>query len=275
MFMRKRGHLKIILASATVWFFVMLPTYRLVLKDSLSGRNEFTEFLEDEGDIEFLVNREKAQFPDQFFLIESQWETGDELWRADWHLFEPYIVDSIEELDNMVTPFDEKGTKKGKNQNISPERYWSRVYAEMSAPNFARVENLALAFLWFKEQNELSNYQLLSLIIDYIQQIPYELPKNTYGLYTPPEIAFINRGDCDSKSIFASVLLSHLGYDTAVFYSSEYRHAMLGINFPSSGYYKELNGKNYYFTEMTASGWEIGELPADCPDVDFWFISSI
>lgn len=272
---RKKGHFKIILAVTIVWFFIMLPAFRIVLKDSLTGGNEFTEFLETEGDIEFLINREKAQYPDQFYLIESQWKTEETIWRAGWHLYKPYIIDSIEEMDNMVITFDMKGSKKGKSQNIAPERYWARIYEEMAAPNFVRVENLALAFQWFREQNELSDYQLLSLIIDYIQQIPYELPENTYGLYTPPEIAYINRGDCDSKSVFASILLGRLGYDTAIFYSSEYRHAMLGINFPSSGYYKEMNGKNYYFTEMTAPGWEIGELPADCPDISFWFISSI
>jgi len=272
---KKKNNIKVILLVFITWFFILLPAFRTVFDNKKNRGNEFTSFNETEVDLKFIIEKEKALYPDQFQQVESVWNTSDEQWFVNWHVFTPYVTESVYELENLVITVDNPGAKKKKNSAILPEIYWARVYESLAVPNYDRIENFARAFFWFKENNNLSDRELLELIIDYIQQIPYELPENTYGLYTPPEIVSLNAGDCDSKSIFAALLLNRLGYDSAIFYSSEYLHAMLGINVSSMGYYKEMNGKNYYFTEMTAEGWQIGELPADCPDTDFWFISSI
>ncbi|MDA3940232.1 MAG: DNA/RNA non-specific endonuclease, partial [Spirochaetia bacterium] len=135
--------------------------------------------------------------------------------------------------------------------------------------------NLAYAFSWFQNKNELSDSTTLNIIIDFIQQIPYEIPENDYGIFTPTEVLYKNAGDCDSKSVLAAILLQDMGYDTVLYYSKEYKHVMLGINVPSTGEYKELNGKSYYITEMTSPGWQIGDISPDCADLRYWNIISL
>lgn len=250
-----------------LWVIFFLPGLLAMISEYSSPSARYREYSEGEEELRFLIDRENAEYPDQFIALESRWASREEQWKADWHIFEPYLEISLKELEELSIP----STKK----KMTPQYFWSQVYSKVAESNSDRVDNIGRAFLWFKERNDLSDRELLELVIRFIQEIPYEIPENDYGLYTPSEILYRNRGDCDSKSVFAAVLLDKLGYDTAIFYSSEYRHAMLGINVPSNGLYKEMDGKPYYFTEMTAKGWQIGDLPADCSDPDMWFISSL
>lgn len=264
------------------WFLILLPGLRIFLSDLFVREPDFRQYSETAEELGFVIEREQASFPDDFLATPSRWEGAAGQWRADWHVYEPYLSQSMEELDNLVisSPLTAPGKggggkkKKGGGQ-ISSQDFWAQVYSFMGEKNSARVENISRAFLWYQEKNDLTDRELLNLVIQFVQQIPYELPENLYGLYTPTEILKLNAGDCDSKSVFAAILLRDLGYDVAIFYSSEYRHAMLGVNAAATGVYKEMNGRTYYFTEMTAPGWQIGDLPPDCSDPDFWYISQL
>ena len=271
---RKRS-LKVTFIVFIAWFFILLPTIRTFISESKSQKLDFTHYIETEAELQFLIEREFADFPEQFYTIDSNWDSEQIIWKSQWHIFEPHLNHSVSEMDNLIIDIRSDGSKKKKKSGVTADQYWAEVYRQLSSMNYERIENLSRAFFWFKEKNEMSDRELLEMLIDYIQQIPYEIPENKYGLYTPSEILYLNAGDCDSKSVFAGMLLQRLGYDVAIFYSNEYSHAMLGINVPSTGYYKELDGKNYYFTEMTATGWQIGEIPSDCSDPDNWYISSL
>jgi hypothetical protein len=48
---------------------------------------------------------------------------------------------------------------------------------------------------------------------------------------------------------------------------------MLGINLKNiNGAYKVFEGKKYYFWETTNKGFEVGFLPAENGNTDFWNI---
>lgn len=261
------------IVSILIWFFILLPSIKLFFSDLISPSEEFTLFEETENELSAIIKNEKAVFPEEFISITSSWESYSTEWISNWHIYEPYLEESISELKNLDAGaiYPPKG-KKSKNREISPEEFWAQVYNIIIINNKDRISNLAYAFRWFQEKNELSNYTTLKIIIDFIQQIPYEIPENYYGLYTPAEVLYRDAGDCDSKSIFAALLLKYIGYDTVLFYSKEYRHVMLGINTPSTGEYMELAGKRYYFTEMTSPGWQIGDISPDCADLKYWNI---
>lgn len=95
--------------------------------------------------------------------------------------------------------------------------------------------------------------------IQYVQDIvdgePGEYPKY------PIETVVDEKGDCEDVSFLGAALLKSMGYDVALL---EYpRHIALGIAGAqtSDEGVVEFNGKQYLYIEMTASGWQIGEIP--------------
>lgn len=260
----------------SIWFFIFLPSVKLFFTDKFSQRNKYTLFEETENELAKIIHEEKADFPSEFIPLKSNWQSYKTEWTSNWHIYKPYLENSISELKNLdAGALYYPNGKKSKKREISPEDFWAQVYNIIITNNEDRISNIAFAFIWFQEKNKLSDSEILNIIIDFVQQIPYEIPENNYGLYTPIEILYKNAGDCDSKSVFAALILRELGFDTVLFYSKEYKHVMLGINVPSTGKYKELNGKHYYFTEMTSRGWQIGDISPDCADLKYWNIVSL
>jgi len=279
---RKKKHPLFTVLTVAVWFLVILPGVKSFFFDQKSSAIDFNSFNETEEELTELIQLEKAQFPEDFIKLKSQWESYSTTWTSTWHMYKPYLHNSISELKNLDSktislpaPGNSKTGKKKSSKNLSNAEFWGIVYNIILANNKDRLSNLSSAFTWFQNKNNLSDREILEIIIDFIQEIPYEIPDNYYGIYTPSDVLFRNAGDCDSKSLLAALILKQLGYETAIFYSDEYAHAMLGLNVPSTGEYKEHNGKSYYFTEMTATGWQIGELSPDCSDLKYWNIISI
>ena len=80
-------------------------------------------------------------------------------------------------------------------------------------------------------------------------------------------------GDCDSRTLFIYTVLKKFNYDVVILNSDLYAHSIIGLNIPSSGRYKYYNGKRYYTWETTAKGYELGVLPADFSNIDYWYIA--
>jgi hypothetical protein len=272
----KKGHPILTILVLLSWFLIFLPSIKLFLGDLFFPSYEYSLFEETENELAELIREEKAVFPDEFIPLTSNWQSYDTDWTSNWHIYRPWLYISIYELENLDSgTISAPGGKKSTKSKISHAEFWAIVYKIIISNNKNRLTNLAYAFSWFQEKNELSDRETLEIIIDFIQQIPYEIPDNYYGLYSPAEVLYLNAGDCDSKTLFAALILKQLGYDTALFYSNKYAHVMLGLNVPSTGEYIELNGRPYYFTEMTAPGWQIGEISPDCADLKYWYIVSM
>lgn len=272
----KKRHPILTIFILLFWFLIFLPSIKLFLGDYLSPSYEFNMFEETKNELTKLIQEENAVFPDEFIPLTSTWESYDTNWTSNWHIYKPWLDISISELENLDSrTITSTGGKKSAKNKTSHSDFWAVVYNIIVSNNKERLANLAYAFNWFQEKNELSDRETLEIIIDFIQQIPYEIPVNYYGLYSPAEVLYRNAGDCDSKTLFAVLILKQMGYDTALFYSNKYAHVMLGLNVPSTGEYIELDGRPYYFTEMTAPGWQIGDISPDCADLKYWYIVSM
>ncbi len=279
---RRKKHPVITVAVILFWFFILLPFIRTFFGESITPTTAYNTFSETEKELSDLIKLENADFPDDFIPVTSQWESSGTNWISNWHIFKPYLESSIYELENLDTKtiFETISTrgsskKNSSRKNISNAVFWEFIYSTIISDNRERLTNIRTAFGWFQIQNNLSDREILEIFIDFIQEIPYEIPENYYGLYSPSDVLFRNAGDCDSKAVLAALILKEMGYSTAIFYSEKYSHAMLGLNVPSGGVYKELNGNPYYFIEMTAPGWQIGEISPDCADLKYWNILSI
>ena len=102
----------------------------------------------------------------------------------------------------------------------------------------------------------------------------YECEGNVYaGVYSPLEFVKKMKGDCDSRTLFIYTVLKKFNYDVVILNSDLYAHSIIGLNITSSGRYKYYNGKRYYTWETTAKGYELGVLPADFSNIDYWYIA--
>lgn len=135
------------------------------------------------------------------------------------------------------------------------------VLEELAAKSRQGVRPIAAIFKKRAADAKLDAMQAASLIVTFIQYIHYEIPEgNPFGLMPPTHVAYQNRGDCDSKSLLALMLLEELGIRSVLISSVVHRHAMLGIALPAPGTTFTYAGTRYAFTEMTAKGSPIGQI---------------
>lgn len=77
-------------------------------------------------------------------------------------------------------------------------------------------------------------------------------------------------GDCEDYSILGAAIFKCIGYDVALLHvkAETMEHMALGICGEEGlpGYYAEHEDKRYYYCEMTADGWQMGQLPEDLKD---------
>lgn len=102
-------------------------------------------------------------------------------------------------------------------------------------------------------------------IIEFVHQIvKYESDIDTTGKPEYPryplESMVDQKGDCEDFSIFGAAILKYMGYDVALLSMSG--HEAMGVAGVDGipGTYIEHNGTKYYFCEMTAKGWKIGQM---------------
>ena len=102
----------------------------------------------------------------------------------------------------------------------------------------------------------------LNLVLSFVQQIiEYQRDICEYPRY-PLETFVDGCGDCEDFSILGATLLKVLGYDVALVIPP--KHVGLGIASDGlSGMFLEHQGKKYFYCEMTADGWKIGDIPDD------------
>jgi transglutaminase-like putative cysteine protease len=127
--------------------------------------------------------------------------------------------------------------------------------------NQADVEPIAERFRKRARDAKLSQLQIAQLVVNFVQHIPYQIPRDSpFGLLPPAIVVHERRGDCDSKALLALLLLRSLGIESVIVSSNTHKHAMLGIALPTQGTTIEHEGKRYAMTECTAPGWPIGRM---------------
>jgi hypothetical protein len=135
------------------------------------------------------------------------------------------------------------------------------VFAHLAARNRKDVLPLAERFRKRGRDAKLSTLDLTTLVVTYVQSIPYEIPaQEPFGVLPPALVASRRKGDCDSKSLLCHMLLHELGIDSVMTDSNAHHHTMLGIALPVPGTKFTVGGREYAFTEMTAKGSPIGHI---------------
>lgn len=150
--------------------------------------------------------------------------------------------------------------------------FWGEIYRTIIKKTGSQVETIADGLKEIAINEKLNNNDLLWMTITMVQNITYKIPEEKYGIIPPIVSIAREYGDCDTTTILLHSILKQLGFDSVLFYSRVYAHAMLGINTNATGEYKTLNALNYYFLEVTNPGWSIGQVSTEFNDLDKWFL---
>lgn len=106
-------------------------------------------------------------------------------------------------------------------------------------------------------------YQEVGLVLSFVQQaIQYQSEETEYPKY-PVETLVDGEGDCEDFAILGAAILKCMGYEVGLMILPN--HAALGVAGTTDipGVYIEKDSLRYYYCEMTAQGWKIGEMPEE------------
>ncbi|MBN1663576.1 MAG: hypothetical protein JW943_08250 [Deltaproteobacteria bacterium] len=120
-----------------------------------------------------------------------------------------------------------------------------------------------LAFKLMQIGKPYGTYEEVSFVLSFVQQaLKYERDEGEYPRY-PVESIIDGIGDCEDFSILGAGILKLMGYEVALLFLPG--HAALGVAGAADipGIFAEHQDTRYYYCEMTASGWQIGQLPED------------
>ena len=175
----------------------------------------------------------------------------------------------------------------GKNKDFLPI-YWHRIYHDMYALSRPLMQRLAALFRQIKEQQGLTDMQFLYVLVRFVQHMQYEIPPGI-GIYSPARVLYEpgkgadvdaatqqnlgwnGSGDCDTKSLFLVLLLRECGFSAVVLDSYRYHHAMAAVSMPGiDGSAVEHRGRSYYVIETTYPPWNVGQLPQQYSDLQYF-----
>jgi hypothetical protein len=172
--------------------------------------------------------------------------------------------------------YDELGVKIDyPDPEVEARIVWAEVYRRIYLQAVPRMRLILEGFNKIFVEEKFDARDKVYFIISFIQNIPYERPGGSLDLLPPLGTLAKKYGDCDSKALLLYAILERMGVDCAMLWSYYYKHAMLGINFSGSGYFKNLEGKRYYFVETTYPGWNIGDIPPEFDNTRYWFVEEI
>lgn len=138
---------------------------------------------------------------------------------------------------------------------------WQRYYRQIYRDSYGRLKKPAFdiyAALYGQLQGETTadkRKALLSTLLHWTQQMPYERSTETGDFAPLPAVLTGQSGsDCDSRALLLAILLKQMNFDTVLFISPVYSHALLGVAANGmKGARIAVNGTDYLLSETTAS----------------------
>ena len=133
------------------------------------------------------------------------------------------------------------------------------VYAELDKQGREAIEPLSDLFVRRLQEEKLSAMDAAVLVITFVQDIDYEIPKEEpFGVRPPALVVREEKGDCDSKALLGHMILRRLGIHSVLISSQAHKHTMLGVALPAPGRTFSWRGRRYAFVETTAKRSPIG-----------------
>ena len=170
--------------------------------------------------------------------------------------------------------------------NNLPEMYdaWIRFYRLLARDSMERVKKVsfdiyaALRSDCEEKDPENPDAALAQSLLYWAQDFNYERKSSSAkkaDIESIPAILEGGSSDCDGRSLLLMCILKNCSIDSCMFISSQYSHAILGVNLPGKMGFsiKVNNGQediDYLTGETTAKGLTLGKISADMADPKKW-----
>jgi len=191
----------------------------------------------------------------------------------------------------------------GQFQGQNEVEIYTRVYNHMVTYDNKYIDSVVFKLKQRAAEKKLNKLQQAEMATTMIQEIPYCLvhdlscrevvqqsgggfieeyhedggpclPNIPAGLQSPYQFLHNLKGDCDTRSVLAHLLLTRLGIGSSVWISSAYGHSILGVALGvGSGSYKTIRGVKHYAVELTAKGFRLGMIAPEQRNMNNWDIT--
>ena len=175
------------------------------------------------------------------------------------------------------------------NKTNTQFKTWNDVYEYLARYSGERISYIGDSLSKIAQENELDKNEFADLVVSFVQDIPYSYVLSNdckdfdsgdypcmgnvpFGIVSPYEFIHHLKGDCDTRSVLLFSLMNYLKFKVMILVSSEYAHALIGVNLPGTGDHVTWNKRKYYLWETTSAGWSMGMLPPDMNNLDYWKI---
>lgn len=146
---------------------------------------------------------------------------------------------------------------------------WKRYYRQLYRDSYTRMAPVAEQLRAAFEADGIPRVDIPHELLPWLQSFEYV---RTGGVsdYAPPLACLATQsGDCDSLAMVYVILLHHLGFDAILMVSTEYGHAMAGVDAMGPGAHFPFEGTDYLVAEFTAPV-ALGQIAADMADPAGW-----
>lgn len=260
---------------------IIIILFALVIIDFISDLDiSFDGFTESGQDYSFEVDslNNQAVIKSDFNLKFTSSSLGRKNYKISFHLLEKEVKAALAYLDEVANLSERELNinQAYKNDQIYYTKLiWHEIYKRIYWQAFDKLDNIVKGFNEIFSKEKLSDRDKVYFIISFVQNIEYKRPGGKLDILPPLGTLAARFGDCDTKALLLYILLEKARVDCVMFWSFQYKHAMLGAALNSGGKYKSHKGKKYFFIETTYPGWNIGDIDPEMDDLNLWYVDDL
>ena len=260
---------------------IVIILFAFIIIDFISDINiSFDGFEETNSDYTFKVDTLGNQ---PIIISDFNWKfTSSSFSRRNYKLSFQLLE---KEVKNALAYLDELTKLSARDLNID-QRYrhdkvlysklmWHEIYRRIYWQAYDKFDMILKGFDEVFSIEKMNDRDKIYFIISFVQNIKYQRPGGELDLLPPLGALATKYGDCDTKALLLYIILEKAGVDCVMFWSFQYKHAMLGIAINARGNFKSLGGKDYYFVETTYPGWNIGDIDPEMGNLSLWYVDDL
>lgn len=260
---------------------IVIIIFAFIVIDFISDLNiSFDGFTESTSDYSFKVDTIGNQ---PIIQSDFKWKfTSSSLGRKNYKLSFQLLE---REVKAALAYMDEVANLSASELNIDPsykrdqvfytKLIWHEIYKRIYWQAYDKFDSILNGFDEVFRKERMSDRDKVYFMISFVQNIEYKRPGGELDILPPLGTLATRFGDCDTKALLLYIILERAGVDCIMYWSFQYRHAMLGVALNSSGNYKKHQGKKYFFVETTYPGWGIGDIDPEMDDLSFWYVDDL
>lgn len=147
------------------------------------------------------------------------------------------------------------------------EEAWKRYYKMIFRDNYERFSSLAETLK--KTRIGANDREKAIILLNWIQNYKYTSSDTFSDLLSPIGAVSNEEGDCDARGLAYSIMLKHLGIDSLLLVSWQYKHSMSAVNVLGDGARYPYEGESYIVAETTEVV-DMGMIPESMSEGEKW-----